>query len=65
MVHDVGRGGAQGGAEVVKIFQVCLVERVPDDFNVEGIEIRGGEALSEVWSYINPDTSQNSDVLCV
>jgi hypothetical protein len=64
-VHDVGRGGAEGGAEVVKIFQVCLVERVPDDFNVEGIEVRSGETLSEVRSYINLSKTRNSDVLRV
>ena len=50
-MHDVGRGGAEGGAEVVKVLQVCFVERVPDDLNVESVEIRSGETLSEVWSY--------------
>ena len=45
----------------MKVFQVCLVERVPDDFNVEGIEIRSRETLSEVRSYGNLRKTQNSD----
>ena len=65
MVHDIGRGGAEGGTEVVKIFQVRFVERVPDYFNVEGIEVRSGETISEVRGYNNFDKTRGPDELRV
>ena len=47
--HDVGRWTIDGCAEGVEVFEVGFVERVADDFDVEVVEVRGREAVTEVW----------------
>jgi hypothetical protein len=51
-LHDVGGGLPEGGAEVVEVFEVGFVDGVADDFDVEVVEVVGGEAVAEVGCYM-------------
>jgi len=48
--HVVGGGAAEGETVVVEVFEVGFVEGVADDFDVEVVEVGGGEAVAEVGS---------------
>lgn len=53
--HDFEGGAADFLAEGVEVFEVGFVEGVTDDFDVEVVEIVGGEAFSEVGGLILGD----------
>jgi hypothetical protein len=36
----------------VEVLEVGFIEGIADDFDVEVIKVRGGEAISEVGSYL-------------
>lgn len=47
-VHHGCGGLAEGGAEGVKVLEVGFVHCVADDFDVEVVEVVGGETAAEV-----------------
>lgn len=49
--HNVCRRPVNRLAEGVEVLQVSFVERVTDDFDVEVIEVGGGDAVTEVLRY--------------
>lgn len=56
-------GSADGdGAEVVEVFEVGFVEGVADDFDVEVVEVRGGEAVAEVGGCVGGMRCERCDV---
>lgn len=51
-VHDLcGRPANLCSAEFVEVFEVCFVESVTDDLDVEVVEVGCGDAFSEVRGY--------------
>ena len=50
-MHHVRGRLAEGGTEVVEIFEVGFVDSITNDFNVEVVEVVGGETFTEVRCY--------------
>lgn len=46
--HDLVGWGREGLAECVEVFEVGLVQRVPDDFDIEVVQILRGQAVPKV-----------------
>ena len=48
LAHDFSSGATKGLGKVIKVLEIGLVERVPDDLDVHLVQVFGREAVAKV-----------------